>query len=212
MTRLVLTRHGETTWHAENRYAGSTDVPLTPRGHLQAARLGLWARDAGLDGLWASPLARARDTAAPAAEAAGLPLQVDARLREIDFGRGEGLTRAEMRARFPDALRAFHDDPVAHHLPGGEDPRAAVARARACLEEISAARRGGRVLVVMHSTLLRALLCDLLGVALKDYRRIFPSVGNCSLTTVRLRETYAELLEFNAPLPSRDGPLPRSSA
>ena len=212
MTRLILTRHGETTWHAENRYAGSTDLPLTPRGHEQAARLGRWARGAGLDALWASPLARARETAAPAAEATGLRLQVDPRLRELDFGRGEGLTRAEMEARFPDALRAFLEDPVAHHLPGGEDPRAAVARARTCLEDISAALPGGHVLVVMHSTLLRALLCDLLGVALGEYRRIFPAVHNCSLTAVRLRGTYAELLEFNTPLPSGDDEPPPSSA
>jgi probable phosphoglycerate mutase len=201
MTRLVLTRHGETVWHAENRYAGRSDVPLAPRGHEQARRLASWAGEAGLDGLWSSSLVRARETAAPAGEATGLPVEVDARLRELDFGCGEGLTAAEIEERFPDALQAFHADPVAHHLPGGEDPREAVARAQACLRDIAGRYPDGRVLVVMHSTLLRVLLCSLLGVPLGEYRRVFPVVRNCSLTTIRLNGSRAAVIEYNAPLP-----------
>src|SRR5690349_21899670 len=128
MTYLVLVRHGETIWHAENRYAGSTDIALTARGTEQAAELAGWAKTARLAEVWASTLSRAQLTAAACAEVSGTPLQVDARLRELDFGDGEGLTAAEMAQRFPDALRAFRVDPVTHHLPGGEDPVAAAQR------------------------------------------------------------------------------------
>jgi probable phosphoglycerate mutase len=102
-----------------------------------------------------------------------------------------------MERAFPDALRAFRADPVAGHLPGGEDPAAAARRFTACLHDIAGRHPGGRVLVVAHSTALRLALCRLLGMPLKDYRRRFPSLGNCALTEIRLRDGDAALLEFN---------------
>ncbi|WP_141585916.1 histidine phosphatase family protein [Actinomadura sp. WMMA1423] len=200
MTRLILVRHGETEWHAENRYAGVSDVALTPRGLDQARALAAWAAAARPDAVWCSDLSRSRLTAAPSAAAVGARLHVDRRLRELDFGHGEGLTRAEMERKFPEELRAFLADPVAGHLPGGEDPAAAAHRFTACLDDIARQHDGGRVLVVAHSTAIRLALCRLLGIPLKDYRRRFPSLGNCALTEIRLRGGEAALLEFNTPL------------
>ncbi|MFE0172929.1 histidine phosphatase family protein [Streptomyces sp. NPDC059002] len=199
MTDFILVRHGETVWHDGNRYAGRTDVDLTPRGLRQAAALGAWAAGEHIDAVVSSPLSRARLTAAPAADALGLVPRVDERLLEVDFGRGEGLTRDEMRARFPEELAAFLRDPVAHHLPGGEDPRAAAERAGDCLTDLAAAFPEGRVLVVAHSTLVRLLLCRQLGIPLADYRRVFPALHNGALTELRLREGQMSLLRFNAP-------------
>ncbi|MEV8593856.1 histidine phosphatase family protein [Streptomyces sp. NPDC052012] len=200
MTDFVLVRHGETAWHAENRYAGRTDVPLTERGRRQAAALGTWAAGQRLDAVLCSPLSRARLTAEPAATALGLTPWVDERLYEVDFGRGDGLTRAEMAEAFPDELAAFLADPVAHHLPGGEDPVAAADRAVDCLEEIARKLPDGRVLVVAHSTLLRLVLCKLLGIPLAHYRRAFPALENGALTELRLRAGEASLLRLNAPV------------
>jgi broad specificity phosphatase PhoE len=200
VTRIVLARHGETVWHDGNRYAGRTDVALSGPGRAQAERLGGWAASAGLDGLWCSSLGRARATAEPAARATGLEPHVDARLCEIDFGRAEGLTVAEMEGRFPDALRAFQADPVTNHLPGGEDPRAAVDRALACLGEIAAAHPAGRVLVVAHTTLIRLALCRLIGLPLADYRRVFPFVRNAALTELAYDGAVAALIAYNVPL------------
>ncbi|MEV6807982.1 histidine phosphatase family protein [Streptomyces sp. NPDC051132] len=200
MTDFVLVRHGETVWHAENRYAGRTDVPLTAHGRRQAAELGAWAAGQHLDAVVCSPLSRARLTAAPAATALGLTLRVDERLYELDFGRGDGLTRAEMAEAFPEALAAFLTDPVAHHLPGGEDPAAAAGRATGCLQETARALPDGRVLVVAHSTLLRLALCALLGIPLARYRRVFPVLGNGALTELRLRDGQASLLRLNVPV------------
>ena len=160
-------RHGETVWHAENRYAGVSDVALTPRGEEQAAQLAAWTRTAGLVAVWSSPLSRARRTAQGCAMVADLPLDVDARLRELDFGEGEGLTSAEMAERFPDARAAFLADPVAHHLPGGEDPVTAAQRFTDCLQEITEKHPDGRVLVVAHSSAIRLALCRLIGVPLQ---------------------------------------------
>ncbi|MGW3204129.1 histidine phosphatase family protein [Streptomyces sp. NPDC001135] len=200
MTDFVLVRHGETVWHAENRYAGRTDVPLTELGRRQAAELGMWAAGQHLDAVLCSPLSRARQTAEPAATALGLTPWVDERLYEVDFGRGDGLTRAEMAEAFPEALAAFLADPVAHHLPGGEHPATAADRAVDCLQEAAHKLPDGRVLVVAHSTLLRLVLCRLLGIPLARYRQVFPALHNGALTELRLRDGQASLLRLNAPV------------
>ncbi|MEV5707493.1 histidine phosphatase family protein [Actinoallomurus sp. NPDC052274] len=200
MTQFVLVRHGETEWHAENRYAGISDIALTERGLEQAQQLAAWARTAGLVAVWTSTLTRAQLTATACAEAIGVPLNVDERLRELDFGHAEGMTRAEMHERFPEALRAFRADPVADHLPGGEDPTAAVRRFTGCLYDLVDRHPDDRVLVVAHTTAIRLALCELIGVPLRDYRRIFPSVRNCALTEIRLSREAAALLEFNTPI------------
>lgn len=200
MTDFILVRHGETVWHAENRYAGRSDVELTERGHAQAAALAQWAATAHLDGVLCSPLTRARLTAVPAAEAVGVLPRIDERLLEVDFGRGDGLTRDEMGEAFPERLAAFLDDPVTHHLPGGEDPRRAAERAGACLAETARELPDSRILVVAHSTLLRLLLCRQLGIPLAAYRRVFPELHNGTLTELRLRNGQASLIQFNSPL------------
>lgn len=199
MTTLTLVRHGETAWHAENRYAGSSDIALTPRGTLQAQDLAGWAAGAGVDAVWSSDLARARTTAQASAQALGLGLGIDPRLRELDFGQGEGLTAAEMRERFPQARALFEEDPALHPLPGGEDPQHAAARFTQALAAIAAAQ-DGHVLVVAHTTAIRLALCDLLGIPLGRYRRALPSLGNCSLTTLRMHEGETGLLQYNTPL------------
>ncbi|MCD2198163.1 histidine phosphatase family protein [Actinomycetospora endophytica] len=200
MTELVLVRHGETEWHAENRYAGSSDIALTPRGVAQAEELARWAGKAELDAVLTSPLRRARDTSGPAAAAAGLEAVVDRRLVEVDFGAGEGLTRAEMAARFPEGLAAFRAAPASSPLPGGETGEAAVGRARPVLDEACRTRPDGRVLVVAHQTLLRLLLCDLLGLPLDRYRTVFPRLDPATLTVVVPAESGPAALRcLNAP-------------
>jgi probable phosphoglycerate mutase len=202
MSNLILTRHGETVWHHGNRYAGRTDIALTEKGIAQAEALGAWAQNANLSAIWSSNLSRAQLTAAPASRLTGLPVQIEPRIVELDFGQGEGLTDAEMEAKFPAARAAFKLDPVANHLPGGEDPILAADRAVAALHDIAiAAGPSGRALVVAHNTLIRLALCRILGVPLARYRTLFPAFGNCTLTELHVRPNDIALLTFNAPLP-----------
>ena len=211
MTDIVLVRHGETVWHADNRYAGRSHVELNHRGRAQARALARWGAGANLDGLWCSGLQRASETAARCSEATGLELVVDARLNEIDFGQAEGLTARQIRQRFPRETAAFDADPAGQPMPGGEEPWAAATRALECLVEIGDAAPSGRVLVVTHNTLIRLVLCRLLGVPLAHYRARFPSISNCSLSEVRVvRGKRAALLQLNAPL--TDGKVPTHEA
>ena len=200
MTALVLVRHGQTEWHRDNRYAGVSDVALTPTGVEQAEQLAAWSRSAGLAGIWSSTLTRARLTAQACVEASGVPAVADERLRELDFGAAEGMTVGDMRSRFPEALQAFTDDPVLDHLPDGEDPVAACRRFTDCLTDICRAHPDGRVLVVAHTTVIRLALCSLIGLPLKEYRRLFPAVRNCALTELLHVDGRTAVLEFNTPV------------
>jgi broad specificity phosphatase PhoE len=200
VTHLFLVRHGATVWHAENRYAGTTDVALDPGGYLQAERLAVWASDARLASIWCSPLNRARETAAPSARAAGLEPRIDERLREIDFGKIEGKTMAEAEQLFPEEIRRFKADPATYPMPGGEDPHQAARRAVSALRDIASAHPRERALVVAHSTLIRLALCSLFYIPLARYRTVFPAVRNGALTEIGLANENAALLQYNSPL------------
>ncbi|MES2391835.1 MAG: histidine phosphatase family protein [Acidobacteriota bacterium] len=201
MSRFFLVRHGETIYHEGNRYAGSSDIPLTPKGEQQAQTLAAWASHQHLTHLYASNLSRAIATAQPTAQLTGLELHVDPRLREICFGRAEGLTDAQQQAQFPEARAAFLADPAANFLPEGEPPVEAAHRARTVLTELSTLHGpDARILVVAHNTLIRLLLCDLLGIALSRYRTVFPSLRNTAVTEIKLTPETFSLLSFNTPL------------
>jgi probable phosphoglycerate mutase len=205
MTRIVLVRHGETIWHAENRYAGVSDISLTLDGLKQAEMLGRWAANAGLSGIWVSPLTRAITTVEPTAQATKLEPKIDARLREIDFGQAEGKTLAELETEFPGEVRAFKSDPVAHPFPGGENPWDTALRAVDCFRDIAQVHPGQRVLVVAHNTLLRLALCQILEIPLRTYRTVFPSIRSCALTEIQIAGGETSLLQYNAPLASSFG-------
>ena len=201
MKRLVLVRHGETIWHAENRYAGRSDIPLTQLGLRQAEALAAWAPTAGLHAVWSSPLSRARLTAEPVAAALGTLLQIEPGLVEIDFGEAEGRSPEEMQVRFPEARQAFLRNPVTHPLPGGEDPVSATRRAVAALFAIAdSLPDDGRALITTHSTLIRLSLCHVLGLPLARYRQLFPKLANTTITELGFKGHDVALLAFNAPL------------
>lgn len=196
-TTLYVVRHGQTEWHAENRYAGVSDVALTGTGREQAERLGRWAAETGAEAVWASPLSRSRATAAPAAAALGLPITIDGDLIEVDFGAAEGRTLGELPPADADAFLA---DPVMGMFPGAEDPRKAVERGMTALRRVASRHRGERALVVTHNTLLRLTLCGLLGIAPSSYRTVFPQVRNCAVTELRVTGRSTALISYNVPV------------
>lgn len=199
---LVLTRHGQTVWHGDNRYAGVSDIDLTDTGRDQAVRLAAWAREHRPDAVVSSPVRRALETATASAEVLGLRPVLHEGLREVSFGIAEGHTIGELEAADGAVVERFLHDPVANAFPGADPPEAAAARGAGALREIAAQHPGGTVLVVAHNTLLRLALCQLLGIELRRYRTVFPRLDNGTLTQLRIAaDGTASLLSFNAPLP-----------
>jgi probable phosphoglycerate mutase len=203
-TTVLLARHGQTAWHVPDRYAGASDVPLDRTGRAQAAALARLVAGWRLTALASSPLVRATATAEPVAEATGLPVRVDPRLREVDFGIAEGRSLDSLRDEHPDTVARFLADPVAGHFPGGEPPAQAADRACAALRDLVAADPGGTILVVAHGTLIRLVLCAMLGIPLGDYRRKLPRVDPTATTELRYPaggsgDRPVGLVTYNAP-------------
>ncbi len=170
--RLLLVRHAATEWTAEGRYQGRRDPPLSAAGCLEAARLAtaLAGRPIGL--IISSPLCRALATARPIAAATGAALRIDERLVEIAYGDWEGLTQAEVKARFPDELRSWKRTPATARPPAGETLAEARARLEAALADLPARTGGGEVAVVTHDLLIRLALLMANGEGLERVRSI----------------------------------------
>nr|WP_245548351.1 histidine phosphatase family protein [Gordonia araii] len=162
-TRLVLLRHGQTPLSVERRYSGRDDVALTELGVDQAARAAGRLANWPISAIVCSPLRRTRQTAEPLAAAAGLPVTVDDRLIEADFGEWEGLTFTEAAQRDPELHREWVGDEVIAP-PGGESFADAARRVADARAAIVADHPGQTVVVVSHVTRIKSILRDAMRV------------------------------------------------
>lgn len=151
MTAVGLLRHLPTDWNAAGRLQGRTDVPLSPASRAGLPGLSLPPGWAGVRVI-ASPLSRARETAAALA---GGKVAVDARLAEMDFGAWEGASGAALLADPASGYRGVEAWGWDFRPPGGESPREVAGRALALLAELAG---GPPVLLVTHRGVMRALL------------------------------------------------------
>ena len=156
-TVTLLLRHGQTPMSVQKRYSGRTDAPLTDAGVQQAAAAAKRLASAGIDAIVASPLQRAVRTAEEVAAATGIPVLTDEGFRETDFGAWEGLTFAEVRARWPSEMARWLADPSIAP-PGGESFAQVSERVTAALHRVLAARAGQTVLIVSHVTPIKTLV------------------------------------------------------
>jgi probable phosphoglycerate mutase len=170
---IYYIRHGETAWNAEGRFQGSQDIPLNDLGRRQAADAGgilsdLFARDGRNRSsltFVASPLSRARSTMELVRGVLKLPTggyAVDARLREIGYGRWEGATLAQMQASDPELFAARLSDKWTIPPPDGESYASVQARVSDWYNQLTS-----DTVAVAHGGTARALMVAL-GVETSD--------------------------------------------
>ena len=146
--KFYVARHGETAWNKENRICGRTELPLNARGHEQAELLAGKLANVPIDRIIASPMLRARQTAAAVSEKLGIPVQTDPRLIEQDYGIYEGLDRNN--PGFLNNKRQF-----ASRYPGGESMMDVAYRVYALIEELKQKYPKENVLLVCHGGVCR---------------------------------------------------------
>ena len=164
-TSIWLVRHGQTELNRQRRYQGTTDSPLTPFGERQAAALAHRLRHVPFKVAVASPSLRARATAETILGDREAPLVDDPRWAETSHGRWEGLTYAEVRARFPQEAVARFSDALHGRPSGGESLAEVAARVAAGWSDLLRRNPGGRVLVVTHATPIQLVLCAIAGLS-----------------------------------------------
>jgi probable phosphoglycerate mutase len=188
--RLLLIRHGQTAWNIERRFLGRTDVPLDAVGLDQAARLGRRFAGFPLAAVWASPLARARQTAAVLGDA-----RIEPGLVEMDMGDLEGLSGTDFAARYPELVVQWRDEPDAVRLPGGEVLADVQVRGLAALARIAATVAPGEtVAVVTHQLILATVVCHSAGAPLAKFRSYMHR--NTGITTLSL-DDVTPVLSFD---------------
>jgi broad specificity phosphatase PhoE len=189
---LILVRHGESTGNADGLLLGRIDSPLTPRGLEQARTLADTV--AGATRLISSPLVRARDTAD--ALGTGLPVEIDERWIEVDYGRYDGQKLTDIPS---EVWKQWRSDP-AFVPPGGESLASAGLRVREACEELfvapdGAARGDGVVVVVSHVSPIKAAACWSLGMGDEGAWRLY--LANASATRITWGATGPVLAGFN---------------
>jgi len=156
-TRVLAIRHGETAWNVDGRIQGQLDVPLNEMGRWQVHRLALALADENIAAIYASDLLRAMETAQAVARGCGVPVVTEAGLRERGFGVFEGLSFAEISARWPaEAERWRRRDPE-FGAPGGETLNQFYGRSIATATRLAALHPGQTIALVSHGGVMDCL-------------------------------------------------------
>lgn len=188
-TRLIVWRHGQTTWNVANRIQGHLDVDLDPAGVAQAEAVAARLARLRPDAIVSSDLRRASDTAAALAALTGLEVRYDPRLRERSFGEWQGLTNAEAAEKYPVEYARWRAGATIDGC-GVEEADDLSKRASSALREAAELAPGGTVVAVSHGGTAKYGMVALLGwpssvlpgiAALSNCHwldlRAYPSVG-----------------------------------
>ena len=196
-TRLLLVRHGSTTLSAEDRFAGSTDVPLSDEGRRQAQSLAARLHADPIAAVYCSPMRRTIETASILAQPHAINPVTRPGLREIDHGRWEGLTRQEVETRFHDEYLRWEEDPFTVAPSGGECGVDVMARALPVIRAIVEAHEHQQILVVSHKATIRLVISSLLGFDARGYRDRLDQAPAC-LNVIDFKDPVrARLMLFN---------------
>ncbi len=188
--RLLLIRHGESTSNADGRVQGRLDSPLSARGRRESERLAERLGEFAVDALYSSTLSRARDTAKIVSGRLGLPIVERPALMERDVGELEGLTREEVRARYPEFVRAREEGRREVTVVGWEPREDFAGRVRSAVEELIEGHPGQTVAVVSHGGVIGQFCRFVLGL---PPERPWPfALANASISAVEVQDGDSE--------------------
>lgn len=170
MLNMILVRHGETLWNIEQRFQGQKDSPLSEKGIIQANLVAQELSKRNIDAIYCSDLSRAWRTAESIGKHHGLEPYSDPRLREINFGIWEGLSRDEVLTRYGELYEARYKDSINVRVPGGELPHELLERFQNFLDEKLSEHKNQTIVLVSHGAALRLIIASLLHIPIdKSY-------------------------------------------
>jgi broad specificity phosphatase PhoE len=187
VTTLLLARHGETDWNSERRWQGHADQPLNEAGREQARELAESLLRRGIDAVYSSDLLRAHETARIVADRLGLPVAVDAGLREVDVGDWAGRVHSEIESIDPEGFDRWQAGGKGWN--GGESYEQMGERVVASLLRIAERHPGGTLLIVSHGGSIRACRATAAGLAYATSRvSAIGSMANCEVAELHVAD------------------------
>lgn len=191
--RVVLVRHGQSTWNEEGRIQGSSNFSLlTHKGEMEAQNARQMLLKDTFDVCFHSPLARSKRTAEIIWDSRKLEMIPEHDLREIDLYSFQGLLKHEGKERFGEAYRQWQKDAANFTIDGHYPVRELWARAKNCWTKILS-HNGRSILVVAHNAVNQALVATAIGLGPEYFRRLLQS--NCGITVL----DFTTCSSFNCP-------------
>ncbi|MHB1418792.1 MAG: alpha-ribazole phosphatase [Bacillota bacterium] len=186
MTRVILVRHGQTVWNQDGRFQGHTNVELSEDGKKQARQLAHALKKEKVTAVYTSDLSRAKSTAQIIASDFDLEEQVILELKEINFGRWEGLTYREINEKFSELAAVWRSKPATVQIPGGESFKEVMDRASLAVEQLVLRHPKETVVVVSHGATIRTIICAAVGLDLDHIWQL--RLDNTAITTIEYFE------------------------
>jgi broad specificity phosphatase PhoE len=180
MTKLILARHGETSWNVGKVFRGRADVNLDEVGIKQAELLGMYLSNWKLEAIYSSPVKRALDTANIVARYQKVAVRIAEGLTDFDFGEWQSLPEQEVQRLYPAILNEWHNNPDKVKMPGGESLEDVRSRAVEVVNGVLA-RHQANVLLVSHRVLIKVLICHMLGLDNSHFQNINQDVGGITI-------------------------------
>ena len=193
--KLILVRHGETDLNREGRILGLTDAPLNATGRSQASAVAAPLAAELPFKMYASPLARALETAQIVAEALGVTPRPLTALQEADAGELDGLRASDARRLYPEFACRWEHDAATAQMPGGESLLQVQVRAWEAVTQLAREDGEETAVAITHNFVIRAILCKALDTPLRNFRRLRLDVG--SITRLDLTPSSSTLISMN---------------
>jgi broad specificity phosphatase PhoE len=194
MTEILLVRHGETEWNAEEIFRGRADVNLNEKGFVQAKLLGEYLSNSRLEAVYSSPLQRALRTAETIARPHSLSVRTEPALVDMDYGEWQGMPLTEVKKIYKDLYIKWEKTPECVKFPGGEGLDDVKNRAVATVNKIVKKHKGSLVLV-SHRVVNKVLICSMLGLDNSHFWKIRQET--CGITSFSYEKGQFVLIKHN---------------
>ncbi len=201
--KIFLIRHGQTLWNEEGRYQGDRDTDLTGEGVMQAKLAAKYLLEVIFSNIYSSPLKRALDTAEFIRKGRNLDITVREDLKEMHFGKWEGMKFEQINKVFRNDYQRWLGDPYNNAPTGGESFRQVKERAVAEIENIIGENKdGGNIAVVTHGGIILSILVHWLQIPLPRWRSIIQHQGAINVAVVDKGFPYISAINFTGHLKS----------
>jgi len=195
MNRFFIVRHGETFWNIDGRTQGHGDSKLTEDGIKQAQRLAKKLLKYDIDYIYSSDLGRTIQTSEMISNTLNKKVEYKEQLREINFGKWEGLTIQEIKRDYPDVYTVWRNKPHKALIPEGENLYKLKQRLLDCINELNKKHENSNIVLVSHGMSIKVLLLSLLESELSNIYRI--KQDNTALNIVEFRNYGPVIMKTN---------------
>jgi probable phosphoglycerate mutase len=195
MTRLFIIRHGETLWNEERRAQGIQDIVLSEKGKIQAECFANRLKEENIDFIYSSDLSRAYETAKILGNKINKPVHVISDIREMNFGKWEGLTIDDIKLKYQDTYNIWRNTPHIAQIPGAETMLQVQERAMKGVYNIIKKHPNKNIVLVSHGVAIKTIIFGLLDIDLSNYKKI--RQDNTAINIIDFKEDYNVLVKLN---------------